>query len=272
MSCNHVLADVFEDGRMRTWYNMMTSPAYYLATNTWPHMDDVNRNASQIDWRIERFPKGANRSVQDATDLSFLRVRSQQQASWKVKHYVVDPERDIVLLYVPSMATPFADMDGFRIGDCHALSLGAAVHAWGYPRSWNGTRPLLFSGSVSHPAGWKHWLSGKLVQHVVLNMDIHHGCSGGPVFDDAQPDVVLGVVVWKHKDTSVDSWCQQAIKNSPGEVARVGNVGLFECFRDIADLHTATQHLGIGEAVALDDDYMKRLWKGEALPRAKSKD
>lgn len=97
---------------------------------------------------------------------------------------LLNEEYDVALIKIPM---PNGGWPAFELPDVWEVREGDQVATAGYPlRSWADTNafPELFSGIVSgvhcsYDAAKKGWIP----QRLVLDMSIHPGNSGGPVFD-----------------------------------------------------------------------------------------
>lgn len=189
--------------------------------------------------------------------------------TWKVFYYTTDSHQDLAVLYVHPGSLPSLAQDGFLVGHCDTYAARTRTTAWGYPREWDGVKALEYSGPIAHPSPYQNRHTGNVIPRVVVNIDLHHGFSGGPLVPTAKPDHVIGVSVTKHKDSRVIHNSKTAralapLKNcSNCRHVRIGSIEILPALQDIVSLQEATSHLGSGEAVALSPQIVADLLSRE---------
>lgn len=131
----------------------------------------------------------------------------------------------------------------------NSMQLGSPARCWGFPRSSDqGATALLARGYVSRESGGVN-IGGSLHSRFVVNMDIHHGNSGGPVVKD-EDNHLSGMVLTKHKDLSPEALQVIHDISTRSSILRVGgSKSLGEDFLAMFQILESTMHLGMGEAL-----------------------
>ena len=129
------------------------------------------------------------------------------------------------------------------------MQLGSLARCWGFPRSSDqGATALLARGYVSRETGGVN-IGGSLHPLFVLNMDIHHGNSGGPVVKD-EDDYLSGMVLTKHKDLSPEALQVIQDISTRSSLLRLGGSKTFgDDFFAMFQILESTMHLRMGEAL-----------------------
>lgn len=188
-------------------------------------------------------------------------------------HYTHYPGEDLAALFVSNESISFMADAGFEIGNAWGVPVGALTVGWGFAQNWPYVRPMALKGMVSGKPSLQE-LDGNRSNRISVNFDNHYGCSGGPLTLRSNPAAVIGVISTKARDPAIQNSRVARVladlrkeQEETGLIAstKIQGVDVIAALEDILELQNNFTHFGMGSAVALTKDIVKRLLETEPL-------
>jgi hypothetical protein len=214
--------------------------------------------------------------VANVTDIKLRLHRGKSVVP--VSHITFSEQRDVAVLFVPTSYLRSLQGDrGFMVPETTKHRTGDPVWSFGFPSSWSGSQPLFYEGKISRKAPFTD-VEGNKVPHLVpVNMDAHHGHSGGPASTPENPLCLFGVMTSKSKDISGEVSSRhealRKLKLATGQLPLQQGVvtegGEFLDFNtvltDITTELTRAAHIGIGWIGLVDLNWIDELVAGTVI-------